>query len=187
MNTEIRKAIPEDAERIIDIHIKVWNSTYKDLIPKEIIDKLQYKDEERIKKKENSIRQKNNTYVALVDGKIVGFSTFGKTKFDGYPNAGEIYSEYILDEFQNLGLGRKMAIECMKELLKLGYTELISACLDGNPSNEFHKSLGGVLVNQIEFEPLGVHVGLENINYYKNLESILESNIEKEKNKELRK
>ena len=95
--------------------------------------------------------------------------------------------EYILDEFQNLGLGRKMAIECMKELLKLGYTELISACLDGNPSNEFHKSLGGVLVNQIEFEPLGVHVGLENIYYYKNLESILESNIEKEKNKELRK
>ncbi len=40
MNVEIRKAIPEDAERIIDINIKVWNSTYKDLIPKEIIDNL---------------------------------------------------------------------------------------------------------------------------------------------------
>ena len=48
MNVEIRKAIPEDAERIIDINIKVWNNTYKALIPKEIIDKLQYKDEERI-------------------------------------------------------------------------------------------------------------------------------------------
>lgn len=40
MNVEIRKTIPEDAERIIDINIKVWNSTYKDLIPKEIIDNL---------------------------------------------------------------------------------------------------------------------------------------------------
>ncbi len=40
MNVEIRKAILEDAERIIDINIKVWNSTYKDLIPKEIIDNL---------------------------------------------------------------------------------------------------------------------------------------------------
>lgn len=38
MNVEIRKAIPEDAERITDINIKVWNSTYEDLIPKEIID-----------------------------------------------------------------------------------------------------------------------------------------------------
>lgn len=40
MNVEIKKAIPEDAERIIDINIKVWNSTYKDLISKGIIDNL---------------------------------------------------------------------------------------------------------------------------------------------------
>lgn len=36
MNVEIRKAIPENAERIIDINIKVWNNIYKDLIPKKI-------------------------------------------------------------------------------------------------------------------------------------------------------
>ena len=42
MNVEIRKAIPEDAERIIDINIKVWNNTYKDLIPKKIIDNLNF-------------------------------------------------------------------------------------------------------------------------------------------------
>ena len=50
MNIEIRKAIPEDAEDIIDINIKVWNSTYKGLIPQNIIDKLQTKDEARIEK-----------------------------------------------------------------------------------------------------------------------------------------
>lgn len=42
MNVEIRKAILEDAEGIIDINIKVWNSTYEDLIPKEIIDNLNF-------------------------------------------------------------------------------------------------------------------------------------------------
>lgn len=42
MNVEIRKAIPEDAERIIDINIKVWNNIYKDLIPKKIIDNLNF-------------------------------------------------------------------------------------------------------------------------------------------------
>ena len=61
MNVEIRKAIPEDAERIIDINIKVWNSTYKDLMLKEIIDNLNsvYKGESRtrtgINKKEKLI------------------------------------------------------------------------------------------------------------------------------------
>lgn len=42
MNVEIRKAIPEDAERIIDINIKVWNNIYKDLISKKIIDNLNF-------------------------------------------------------------------------------------------------------------------------------------------------
>jgi hypothetical protein len=40
MNVEIRKAILEDAEGIIGINIKVWNSTYEDLIPKEIINMI---------------------------------------------------------------------------------------------------------------------------------------------------
>lgn len=180
MNIEIRKAIPEEAEQIIDINIKVWNSAYKNLIPQEIIDKLQFKNDERIKSKEKSLRDKNNTFVALVDGKMVGFHTFGKTKFDGYPNAGEIYAGYILDEYQGLGLGRKMAIACMKELLENGYTELITACLEGNPSNEFHKSLGGVLIDQKEFSPLGVYVGIENVYIHKNLKNTLDYNIERE-------
>ena len=182
MNIEIRKAKPEEAEQIIDINIKVWNSTYKNIISQKIIDKLQFKDDERIRNKEKSLKEKNNTYIALVDGKIVGFHTFGKTRFDEYPNAGEIYAGYILDEYQGLGLGRKMAIACMKELLDNGYTELITACLVGNPSNEYHKSLGGVLVEQKEFTPLGIYVGMENVYFHRNLKKTLDYNLEKEKN-----
>ena len=72
-NIVIRKAIPEDAETIIDINIEVWNTTYKDLIPKEVIDKLQYKDKERIVRNQKIIREKQNIFVAEVDGKVVGF------------------------------------------------------------------------------------------------------------------
>lgn len=58
MNIKIRKAKPEEAEQIIDISIKVWNSTYKNLISQEIIDKLQFKDDERIRNKEKSLKEK---------------------------------------------------------------------------------------------------------------------------------
>lgn len=92
---EIRKAKQEDAERIIDINIEVWNTTYKNLISQEIIDKLQYKNKERIDKSKKRIKEKNNTYVALVNGEIVGFSTYGRSRNNNYPNAGEIYAEYI--------------------------------------------------------------------------------------------
>lgn len=184
MNIIIRKATIEDAETIIDINIKVWNTTYKDLIPQEIIDKLQTKDYTRIKRQKNNIKEKNNTYVAEVDGKIVGFNTFGKTRDENYKNAGEIYAEYILDEYQGLGLGRRMAIACMKELIKEGHTTLITKCLDRNSSNKFHKSLGGIFVGQSIFEPLGIYVGKENIYYHNNLEKSLDYNIEKINKKE---
>lgn len=100
---EIRKAKQEDAERIIDINIEVWNTTYKNLISQEIIDKLQYKNKERIDKSKKRIKEKNNTYVALVNGEIVGFSTYGRSRNNNYPNAGEIYAEYILEGYQGLG------------------------------------------------------------------------------------
>ena len=183
MNIIIRKAKPEEAERITDINIEVWNTTYKDLIPQETIDFLQKKTEERVEHKKKSIEEKNNTIVAEVDGEIVGFNTFGEARDKDYAGSGEIYAGYILDSYQGLGLGRQMAIECMKELLDRGYKTFVSKCLDGNPANEFHKSLGGVYVGQSDFDPLGIHVGKENIYYHEDLEKTLKYNIEKMKQK----
>ena len=184
MNIEIRKAKPEEAEQKIDINIEVWNTTYKDLIPQDIIDKLQFKDQARVDKKKKSLEEKNNTYVALVDGKIVGFNTFGNSRDEKYSDAGEICAGYILDDYQGLGLGRKLAVACMQELYDQGYRTFISKCLDGNPSNEFHKSLGGVYVGQSDFAPIGIYVGKENIYYHEDLEKTINYNIDKIKEKE---
>ena len=178
-NIVIRKAIPEDAETIIDINIKVWNSTYKNIVSQEIIDKIQVKNKERIELQEKIIEGAQNVYVALVNGLIVGYESFGKSYDEKYENSGEIYTAYILDNYQNLGLGRQMAIACMKELLNKGYITLVTKCLEGNPSNEFHKSLGGVLVGQSTFKPMGIYVGKENVYYHEDLTKSLEYNIEK--------
>ena len=181
MNIIIRKAKPEDAEKIIDINIKVWKTTYKGLIPQEIIDKVQSKDEARIEKSKINIREKQNTIVAEVDGEIVGYQTFGQAHDKQFCNSGEIYTSYILDDFQMLGLGRRMAIECMKELVNQGYTTLITKCLVGNPSNEFHKSIGGLYIGQSAFEPLGIYVGKDNVYYHEDLEKSLNYNLKKVK------
>ena len=57
-NVIIRKAHPEEAETIIDLNIEVWNSTYKGLIPQEIIDKLQSKDNNRIESMKQRIQNR---------------------------------------------------------------------------------------------------------------------------------
>lgn len=182
-NIVIRKAVPEDAETILDINIEVWNTTYKDLIPQEVIDMLMHKSEKRIEKYRKSIIENDNFYVAEVDGKIVGFHTYGKTRDEKYADSGEIFAGYILDGYQGLGLGRKLATACMKELLDEGYTTLVTKCLVGNPANEFHKSLGGVYVGQDTFEPRGIYVGKENVYYHDDLAKSYEYNLNRIKQK----
>lgn len=175
-NIIIRKALPEDAEKIIDINIEVWKETYKDLIDKEIIDKLQVKTKERIEKTKQNIKEKNQTYVAESDGKIVGYHTYGKTRDENFKNSGEIYAGYILKEYQGLGIGRKLAIFCMQDLLNSGYKTLVTKCLEDNPANEFHKSLGGKFVGNSIFKPLGIYVGKDNIYFHEDLKKSLEYN-----------
>jgi len=71
----------------------------------------------------------------------------------------------------------------MQELFDKGYTTLVTKCLDGNPANEFHKSLGGIFVGQSLFEPLGIYVGKENIYYHEDLAKSIEYNVKKLNNK----
>jgi ribosomal protein S18 acetylase RimI-like enzyme len=34
--------------------------------------------------------------------------SYGKSRDENYPNDGEIYAFYILQEYQNLGIGKKL-------------------------------------------------------------------------------
>lgn len=178
-NVIIRKAKPEEAETIIDLNIKVWNSTYKGLIPQEIIDKLQSKDNNRIESMKQRIQNDHNIIVAQLNGKIIGYYSFGPSNDEKYQDSGQIYAGYILKEYQGLGIGRKIALVCMTELQEKGYHTLITKCLENNPFNSFHKSLGGIYMGEDSFDPMGLHVGMENVYYHDNLEKSIELNKKK--------
>lgn len=185
-NIIIRKAKLEEAETIIDINIEVWNTTYKGLIPQEIIDMLQIKSPARIEKNQKDIKEKGNVFVAEVNGKIVGYSSYGKTRDENFPDTGEIYTGYILDDYQRLSLGRRLAVACMEEMVKDGFKTMITKCLVGNPTNEFHKSLGGEFIGQSSFDPKGIHAGMENIYFHEDLLKTLEYNKEKLERKNIK-
>ena len=178
-NVIIRKAHPEEAETIIDINIEVWNSTYKGLIPQEIIDKLHSKDNNRIESMKQRIQNRQNIIVAEINGKIIGYNSFGPSNDEKYHDSGQIYAGYILKEYQGLGIGRKIALACMTELQEKGYHTLITKCLENNPFNSFHKSLGGIYMGKDSFDPMGLHVGTENIYYHANLKKSIELNKKK--------
>lgn len=178
MNIVIRKARVEEAEKITDINIKEWWSTYKGLIPDDVIAKIQVKDQARIDRTKKAIKEKNNTFVAEVDGKVVGFSSYGKSKNENYPDSGEIYTCYILDKYHGMKIGRMLADEVMEELIKEGYETMITRCLVGNPFNAWHKALNGIFVGNSIIDMRGYELE-DNVYYHEDIYQTYESNKEK--------
>lgn len=178
MNIEIRKAKPEDAEAIIDIMIESWHNTYKDLVPNEIISKLQAKNQKRIEDKQKYIKENNNTYVAVVDNNIVGYCSYGKSTNNNYSTSCELYSIYILDNYHRLNLGRLLTIKTIEEAIEKGYTTMITECLDGNPNNKFHEAIGGIPYDRVNTTLMGItYEG--NVYYHDDLKKSLDLNITK--------
>ena len=53
--------------------------------------------------------------------------------------------------------------EKIEELKKMGYNKMIIGCLEGNPSNEFYKHIGGKFIKKRVFEKLNLP---ENVYYF---------------------
>ena len=57
-----------------------------------------------------------NTYVAIVNHKIVGFACYLESRDTDLKNAGEIMAIYISNDFKNMGIGKALMKVCYREL-----------------------------------------------------------------------
>lgn len=164
----IRKRTKEDCKDIANIVTLSWNKTYKGIVPDWFLEELKNNEEERANISYHNFDEKNNNQLVLeVDKKVVGFVNYGQSSDPDYPNCGEIIALYILSKYQGYGLGRLLVEEAKKELKKLGYNQMIIACLKGNPTNTFYEHIGGIYVKDGMYKRLQLP---ENIYYYDNLE-----------------
>ena len=97
--------------------------------------------------------------------------TYGESRNSQYPNSGEIYSLYVLKEYQGHGLGKDLFMLGIKELINKGYTSMILNVLDGNKTIYFYEKYGGkkVSTKQAEFHDIEI---TEHVMYYENLKDI---------------
>lgn len=149
MNITIRPAALEDADGIATVHIKVWQSAYARILPP---DGLQNLDQEarasRWRENFASQDQATRTFVAETEeGEIVGFASCGKNRDPG-PMAGELYAIYILQDYQQKRIGRRMVSEVASALLAQGITSMIVWVFKDSPNRKFYEALGGVLAGK---------------------------------------
>ncbi len=107
----IRKATTEDANGKGYVHYKSWMETYTGLFPDEIMEKITLERSIKLAKE-----HPENTYLAVVDHKIVGFACYLESRDSDLKNAGEIMAIYILNDFKHRGIGKALMKVCYKEL-----------------------------------------------------------------------
>ena len=96
----------------------------------------------------------------------------GKATDEKYGDIGELYSLYLLNKVKKKGYGKLLFYNDVKELINLGFNEMIVGCLINNPSNDFYKHMGGKLIDVVTNKVKSYDMK-ENIYYYENLKELI--------------
>lgn len=171
-NFIIRRANEYDTKSIIDISNKTWITTYKGLLSDKTLNDKITKTETRIKKLKNIIKDNNNYYVAIVDNKIIGFISYGKSRNKKYENYGEINALYVLKEYQKLGIGKKLFLKGIENLVNLGFKNMILNVLEGNNTINFYKHFNGEIIDQ-RYDYFSDELIKENIMLFKDINKLI--------------
>lgn len=144
-NLIIRDACIEDSPAIARVHIDSWRTTYKGIVPSEVLENLSYQERQELwHDRLADQNQRGCILVAQEDhGDILGFASGGQERTGKYGYDGELYAIYILENHQRQGIGTSLTRGIAKYLYQEGYTSMLVWVLAENPSRNFYQRLGG--------------------------------------------
>ena len=157
MDIEIRKANQLDYKDIANIDVKTSIETYKGIMPNNYL----YGRLENIENIENKVKERLennfNYIVLLVDDNIVG------------------YSLYLLKEYHGIGLGKKLFLSTISDIVSKSYNSMYLYCAKDNKSCNFYEIMGAKKVDEIDYS-FNNFVVKSIVYEFDNLNNILEKN-----------
>ncbi len=145
MNTltiDIRRAEPQDAAAIADVHLEAWRGAYSGIIPHKTLTAM-------INRRgsdwwSNAIRRAATVLVVEIGGTIAGYATVGRNRARELRQQGEIYELYLRPEYQGIGLGRRLFSAARRKLADHGLSGLVVWALEDNQNAlAFYSGEGG--------------------------------------------
>ncbi len=145
MNTltiDIRRAEPQDAPAIADVHHEAWQGAYAGIIPHKALNSML--NRRGSKWWADAIRRAASVLVIELGGKVVGYATLGRNRAHELPQQGEIYELYVRPEYQGIGLGTRLFAAAKDKLATHGLAGLVVWALEENANAvEFYAHAGG--------------------------------------------
>ena len=136
---EVRYIVSTDDRMAISkIYEKSWKFAYKDIIPQDYLDSIP--EGSWVSNLDN---QGRNTLVCVDNGKLVGTSSFCKSRFEQFQGWGEIISIYLLPDYIGKGYGKLLMETALSELKKQGYENVFLWVLEENiRARKFYEQFG---------------------------------------------
>jgi GNAT superfamily N-acetyltransferase len=149
----VRRARAADAISIGAVHVAAWRSTYPGILPDGFLARLSVP--RQAAHYDAAIRSGTGVFVASASGtdvppgsgsRIVGFATAGRARggeFARQLGEGEVETLYVLDDWRDRGVGRKLMRVAAGHLAETGCKSCFVWVLRDNPSRWFYQRLGG--------------------------------------------
>jgi len=152
---KIRNANIEDAQGIGKVHVDSWRTTYKGILPDDFLNNLSYEQRTELWKKNIS---DTTNYVLVAENEqdeIIGFATGGTRKTNSVPNATDLTSIYLLEEYHGMGIGKQLLKEIFAYFKQKEYEKVFVEVLAENKTRDFYEYYGAQYVNNIEIKISG--------------------------------
>lgn len=136
---EIRHLAPfDDRMEISHIYEEGWKFAFKGIIPQSYLDGIPEGNWASCLDREGV-----HSLVIVEDGKLIGTSSYCKSRVREFEGYGEIISIYLLPSYVGRGYGKKLLHAVMDELSKLGYRDIFLWVLEeNNRARRFYEKEG---------------------------------------------
>jgi GNAT superfamily N-acetyltransferase len=164
----VRLAEPGDETAVARVHVRAWQTAYRDLLPATYLDAL--KPEDRAPKYDFSHfdPEKPRTVVATNRAEIEGFAATAPAHDETLPRCGEVCALYVDPACWNQGVGRALIDAARSHLASSGFAMAVLWVLTGNErAGRFYRADGwrpdwasqtvpvlGITVNEIRYTRL---------------------------------
>ena len=152
----IRKATETDTAAMAQVNVDTRRVSYSGFYPAHLLANISYEKVGKAWRQSLWDNSESSDKIVLVaetaDGRIVGILIGGKEKSNDIEYKGEIYVLYVLPEYQNQNIGKRLVISAVEKLLEMQITSMLIWVLADNPSRYFYNSIGGEPVREKELD-----------------------------------
>lgn len=140
-----REATENDLPAVSRVYVESVRRSFAGIEPQSYLDGLSAEQRQKTMN-DRFARDSYHLFVAEKGDGIVGFIDCGEPLLDDLPHERQIFSFYLLPEFQRKGIGSRLFKMCAAQIVEEGCGSLCLDTLEASPYRMFYEKLGGSVV-----------------------------------------